>query len=208
MLTEAGHRFLDGVAEVLGPWQHEAVPDDVLVLAEMLAADHQAGWRVRHTRPDPDMVSAAADAWLAGRMRPPVVLAPADLPPTPIPDGPWSRSRSTLVRLGLNKGGYTDVRNLWPTVPGATSADFALATGRFTDAARGYRAELREDPDRPTSLVGLGLALAQAGPDPAARALLHCPEVVRAVHRELRRTARDAPTPEKLARWLGQLVSG
>ncbi|KJK51015.1 hypothetical protein UK23_08520 [Lentzea aerocolonigenes] len=207
-LTEAGQRFLAGVAEVLEPWRHEPVPEDVLDLTELLASDHRAGWRLRHLRPDPAMVSTAADAWLAGRARPPVVLSPPDLPPTPVPDGPWSRSRATLVRLGLGKRGSKDVHELWPEVPGATYADYALATGRRADAARSYRAELREDPDRPASLVGLGLALNGAGPNPAARALLHCPEMVRAVHRELRRTARDVPTPETLAWWLGQLVSG
>ncbi|MFD4638962.1 HEXXH motif-containing putative peptide modification protein [Lentzea sp. NPDC058436] len=203
-LTEAGRRFLDGIAEVLEPWQQDPVPADVLELTELLAADHRAGWLLRHHRPDPPVVSATVDAWLAGRARPPVVPAPADLPPTPVPDGPWSRSRATLLRLGLSHEG----REHWGAVPGATEADFALITGRHAEAADGYRAELRSDPDRPVSLVGLGLALNAAGPNPAARALLHCPEMVRAVHRELRRTARDIPTPETLARWLGQLVSG
>ncbi|MCR3753837.1 aKG-HExxH-type peptide beta-hydroxylase [Lentzea californiensis] len=204
-LTDAGRRFLAGVAEVLEPWRHEPVPEDVLKLADTLAADHRAGWLLRHRRCDPAMVSAAAEAWSTGRTRPPLALTPADLPPTPVPDGPWSRSRSTLVRLGLSGTGHTD---LWRRVPGATGADFALVTGRFTEAAQKYREELRADPDRPASLVGLGLALAGSGPGPAARALLHCPEVVRAVHRELRHTAREVPTPEELARWLGQLVSG
>ena len=203
-LTDAGRRFLDGIAEVLGPWQHDPVPEDVLELTELLAADHRAGWLLRHLRPDPAVVSAAADAWLAGETRPPVVLAPADLPPTPVPDGPWSRSRATLLRLALSHDGH----ERWREVPGATEADFALVTGRRANAVRGYRAELRTDPDRPVALVGLGLALNAGGPNPAARALLHCPEMVRAVHRELRRTAREVPTPEKLASWLGQLVSG
>jgi hypothetical protein len=109
-----------------------------------------------------------------------------------------------LVRLGLSNEGIEG----WQAVPAATEADFALVTGRHVDAARGYRADLRADPDRPVALVGLGLALNAIGPNPAARALLHCPEMVRAVHRELRRTARDVPTPEELAWWLGQLVSG
>ncbi|USX56128.1 HEXXH motif-containing putative peptide modification protein [Lentzea sp. HUAS12] len=203
-LTDAGRRFLDGIAEVLGPWQQDPVPEDVLELTGLLAADHRAGWLLRHLRPDPAIVSATAGAWLAGRARPPVVLPPADLPPTPVPDGPWSRSRATLLRLGMSHEG----REQWRSVPGATEADFALIAGHHADAASGYRAELHADPDRPVSLVGLGLALNAAGPNPAARALLHCPEMVRAVHRELRRTARDVPTPEQLARWLGQLVSG
>ncbi|MFD4675681.1 HEXXH motif domain-containing protein [Lentzea sp. NPDC058450] len=203
-LTEAGQRFLAGVAEVLGPWQQERVPQDVVDLAGLLASDHRAGWRLRHLRPDPAVVAATTDAWLAGRARPPVVLTSADLPPTPVPDGPWPRCRATLARLSTSDGG----QDLWHAVPGATDADFALTSSRFSDAARGYRAELRAEPDRPASLVGLGLALSGSGPNPAARALLHRPELVRAVHRELRRTARDVPTPEKLAWWLGQLVSG
>ncbi|MFS8101463.1 HEXXH motif domain-containing protein [Lentzea alba] len=203
-LTEAGRRFLDGIAEVLGPWQREPAPDDVVVLATALAADHLAGWRLRHLRPDPAVVADLARAWRAGRSRPPVVLSRAEVPPTPVPDGSWSRSRATLIRFGLTDAGQAGLH----AVPDATAADFAYAAGRFADAARGYRAELRADPDRPASLVGLGLALAATGSTPAARALLHRPELVRAVHRELRCTAAEIPGPEDVAAWIGQLVSG
>lgn len=203
-LTDAGRRFLDGIAERLGAWQSEPVREDVAELAAAAAQDHLAGWRVRHLRPSTPVVTELTSSWLAGRSRPPADLEATDLPPTPVPDGSWSRARTDLVRLRVSGA---DLVQLWPTVPGATAADLAYASGRFTDAAREYRAELSADPDQPASLVGLGLALAACGPDPAARALLHRPELVRAVHRRIRSTARHPPTPESVASWIGQVIS-
>ncbi|MFC3891913.1 HEXXH motif domain-containing protein [Lentzea rhizosphaerae] len=204
-LTEAGRRFLTGTADVLEVWQHDPVPDDVAALVAAAIADHRAGWRIRHLRPDPGVVRDLAEAWRNGRSRPPVTAVQTDLPPTPVPDGTWPRSRAVLVRLSLTGA---DLSEEWQTVPDATEADFAYASGRFVDAVRGYRVELRADPDRPASLVGLGLALAATGSHPASRSLLHCPELVRAVHRVLRHTAHQVPTPESLASWIGQLVFG
>ena len=97
-------------------------------------------------------------------------------------------------------------RAAWLTVPGATTADLAYASGHFAEAAHGYRAELSTDPDCPSSLSGLGLALAAQGPHPAARALLHCPELVRTAHRLLRVDVAHPPSPERLAEWIGQIV--
>jgi HEXXH motif-containing protein len=206
-LTVAGRRFLAGIAERLGAWQSEPVPDDVAELALAAARDHQAGWRVRHLRPSAAAVAELTDAWLAGRSRPPATVDATGLPPTPVPDGSWSRARTDLIRLGVSGADPAGLSELLPTVPGATEADLAYSSGRFTDAVREYRAELTADPDRPASLVGLGLALAACGPEPAARALLHCPELVRAVHRRLRGTARHIPTPESVASWIGQFVT-
>lgn len=205
--TDAGRRFLTGVAEVLGPWQDESVPDDVAGLAAAAATDHRAGWRLRHLRPRPENVNALAHAWLAGSTRPPVALLRADLPPTPVPDGPWSHARADLTRLALTDAGSAAIPAVWPTVPDATAADVAYVAGHYRTAVERYRAQLAEAPDDPASLVGLGLALAALGPHPAARALAHCPELVRAVHRDLRRTDRLVPTQETLASWIGQLVS-
>ena len=208
LLTEAGQRFLAGMEEVLKPWQAEHIAEDITDLADATAADHRAGWRVRHLRARADVITDLVAAWLAGRPRPPLTVTHADLPPTPVPDGTWSRARTDLVLLGLTQAGRARLPEIWPTVPGSTAADFAYAQGRFRDAAHAYRAELAESPDRCTSLVGLGLSLAAISPHPAARALLHCPELVRATHRRLRRTNRRVPTPEDLAAWIGQLISG
>jgi HEXXH motif-containing protein len=207
VLTNAGRRFLDGIARRLGPWQEEPVPDDVADLAAAAAQDHRSGWQVRHLRPSPAVVVNLADAWRAGRSRPPVAVDGTELPPTPVPDGTWSRARTELVRLCLTESGRARLPEVWDTVPGATAADYAYASGRFADAARGYRAELAVDPDRPTALVGLGLTLSAGGPHPAGRALVQCPELVRAVHRQLRGSTRHLPTPEDIASWIGQLVS-
>ncbi|WP_260191716.1 HEXXH motif domain-containing protein [Actinophytocola gossypii] len=207
VLTDAGRRFLDGIAERLGPWQNDPVPADIAELAAVTTEDHRAGWRVRHLRPSPAVVTELADAWTAGRVRPPVTVDVADLPPTPVPDGSWSRARVDLVRLALTPADLAELSDVWQTVPGATGADLAYASGRYLDAARGYRAELFADPDRPSSLVGLGLALRAGGPHPAARALLHRPELVRAVHRRLRDGHGEAPAIEDIASWIGRLVS-
>jgi hypothetical protein len=36
---------------------------------------------------------------------------------------------------------------------------------------------------------------------------VRCPELVRAVQRQLRGSTRHVPTPEDIASWIGQLVS-
>ncbi|OKJ93059.1 HEXXH motif domain-containing protein [Amycolatopsis sp. CB00013] len=204
-LTDAGRRFLDAIAERLGPWQAEPVSAEASELATAARHDHLAGWRARHLRPDPSVVAELAAAWLSGRPKPPASLDATSLPPTPVPDGGWSPARTDLIRLTLGATRSPDGRP--PTVPGATAADIAYTAGDHLEAVEGYRRELAADPDRPNSLAGLGLALSARGLHPAARALLHCPELVRAVHRPLRSGPRP-PTVEEIASWIGQLVPG
>jgi HEXXH motif-containing protein len=206
VLTPAGRRFVDGIAERLGPWQDEPVPADLGKLVAAVAADHYAGWRIRYLRPDPEAVANLADAWLAGDARPVAAHLGTDRAPTPVPDGSWSSARTDLIRLSVTEPPNVLSRT-WSSVPGATAADFAYVTGRLTDAARGYRAELAADADRPAAWVGLGLALAGLGVTPAAWALLHCPEVVRAVHRRIRAHPRTVPTPDDLAAWISRFAS-
>jgi HEXXH motif-containing protein len=194
-LTDNGQRFVARIAEVLGPWQNEPVANDIAEAARIAVVDHYLGWRIRHIRPVPATVETLADAWLSGQA-PPIVELRGEQAPTPIPDGTWSHSRADLLRLAM-----TDNAS-WPAVPDATPADLALVTGRFMDATRGYRAELAEDPDRPASLAGLAIALSARSTSPAARILMHCPELVRAVHRRVR-TERPT-TPEDLAGWIGR----
>lgn len=208
VLTSAGRRFMDGIAERLGPWRDEAVPPDLVAMAAAVQADHYAGWRLRHLRPDPVTVAALTDAWLSGGGRPATHRLGTDRPPTPVPDGSWSAARADLIRLAV--AAPSDARDplstTWSSVPGATAADFAYASGRLLDAARGYRAELAENADRPAAWVGLGLALTRLGAVPAARALLHHPEVVRAVYRKIPARARTASAPEDLAAWIGRFT--
>jgi HEXXH motif-containing protein len=201
-LTEAGRRFVDRIAEVLQPWQHEPVPADITELSARAVRDHYLGWRMRYVRPDPDVVERIATAWVAGDPSPPV--PGDDPPPRSIPDGTWSHARADLCRVLL--AGASPAPELLDTVPNATSADLAMATGRFEDAARGYRAALSTDPDRPASWVGLGLALAALATSPAGRMLTYRPELVRAVHRAIRDRTTEPPAPERLAAWLDSAV--
>ena len=205
-LTATGRRFVAGIAERLGGWMDEPVPAGQADLAAACALDHYAGWRVRHLRPDPAVVAELRDAWLAEYTRAPIVAEPAELPPTPVPDGSWSHARIDLIRLRLD--GAANLADVWRSVPDATDADYAYAIGRYDVAVRGYRAQLTTSPDTPHALIGLGLSLAARGSDPAARALTRRPELVRAVHREVRDRTPDAPTVNRLATWIGQLVAG
>jgi HEXXH motif-containing protein len=205
-LTGAGRRFVAGIADRLEPWQEQPVPVGVQKLADAIAADHHAGWRLRHLRPSRHTVTALTEAWLAGRSRPPAVLPAPDPLPTPVPDGTPSRARADLIRLLVTMGGTGDLLTVWSSVPDATATDLAYATGQFAEAAEGYRAELRADPDHASSWVGLGLALTALGASAAARALTHHPELVRAVRRQISTRSPDVPTPEGLAAWLGQSV--
>jgi HEXXH motif-containing protein len=207
-LTPAGRRFTDGVAERLGPWQDEPVPPDLCDRVAAVGADHYASWRLRYLRPDPAMVAALTAAWLAGTAPPIAILTGAERAPTPVPDGHWSSARADLIRLSIANLSNSDtvLRSMWSDIPGATAADFAYVTRRFTDAARGYRTELATNADCVTSLVGLGLALSGLGMKTAARALLHYPEMVRAVHRRIRGQTPTVPTPEDLATWIGRFV--
>lgn len=216
-LTQAGRRFVDGIAERLGPWQDEPVQADLVDLAAAAAADHYAGWRIRYLRPNPEAVAVLTDAWLTKRAPPATMQLVLDRAPTPVPDGSWSRARADLTRLGIgdacvaNQPRRPHSRNAlvekWSTVPGATGADFAYVDGRFTDAIRGYRAELAVDANRPTSWVGLGLALSALGTSPTARTLLRCPELVRAVYRKIQSNLERPPTPEELATWIGRFAA-
>ncbi|MBV8539217.1 MAG: HEXXH motif domain-containing protein, partial [Pseudonocardiales bacterium] len=208
VLTQAGRRFVDGIAERLGPWRDEPVPADLGALVAAVSADHYAGWRIRYLRPDPATVADLETAWLAGRTPPVATQLGTDRGPTPVPDGSWSSARADLIRLSVADplNGWNMLSRTWPSVPDATAADFAYVTGRLTDAARGYRAELAADADRPAAWVGLGLALSGLGVTLASRALLHYPEVVRAVHRGIRARTHTVPAPEDLAAWIGRFA--
>jgi HEXXH motif-containing protein len=204
-LTPAGRRFLDGVASRLAAWQNEPVSRDSAFLADLAAQDHYAAWRVRHLRPATTLVDSLADMWRTGQSQPPAMLFPECEQPTPVPDGSWPDARADLLRLRLGRNGDRELAEHGLSVPGATAADVDYAAGRALAAAHGYRELLAENPDDPSALVGLGLAFAARSTGPAARALLHRPELVRAVHRVLRRTTAP-PSVEALAGWLGRLV--
>ncbi|MDS0137280.1 HEXXH motif domain-containing protein [Amycolatopsis sp. CM201R] len=204
-LTPTGRRFLDGVAVELAPWQGTSVRAEPADWAARAALDHYATWRLRHLRPDPTTVSMLAEAWRDGISRPRLGRLPDPHLPTPVPDGGWVDARTDLVRLRLGRDRNSFAEH-GSTVPGATAADLALVAGAHKQAAEGYRDLLAVDPDVPAALVGLGLALAAYSTGPAARALLHRPELVRAVHRALRTHPGFAPPIEVIAGWIGRFT--
>ncbi|SEF26737.1 HEXXH motif-containing protein [Amycolatopsis pretoriensis] len=201
-LTPAGRRFLAGIAERLGPWQTEPVAPEALLWANRAITDHYAGWRIRHLRPDPDLVTELVGAWRNGSPR--VIALPPDSVPNAVPDGRWPDARADLIRLRLSEGGTEALHTQGPLVPGATSADLAFVAGETAGAAVRYRAELAADPDSPSALAGLGLALTARTGGPSSRALVHRPELVRAVHRSLRPST--AVSVETVAEWIGRFV--
>jgi HEXXH motif-containing protein len=205
-LTGTGRRFLDGIAAEIAPWQDQPVAARPAAWATTSALDHYATWRLRHLRPDAGTVSALAAAWNRGDSWPKLGKLPEPGTPTPVPDGSWSDARTDLIRLRLGRGGSTALTEDGPKVPGASEADLALVRGDNESAVSGYRTMLAADPDLPAALVGLGLALAARGTGPAARALLHRPELVRAVHRVLRAGAGTAPSVETIAGWIGRFT--
>ncbi|MGH3757300.1 HEXXH motif domain-containing protein [Actinophytocola sp.] len=203
-LTEAGQRFLDSITARLRPWLDEPVPAGMAELAGAAAADHHAGWRIRHLRPPARTVQSYTDAWVVGRQRPSLTEPDGRLTPTPIPDGSWCGARTDLIRAGLAVA-EPDPEEITLMVPDATRADVAYVSGHNDRAIHGYRSELAEDGNRPDSWVGLGLALSAREPGAdAARALLRCPELVRAVHRSIRSRTGTPPAPEELADWIGR----
>ncbi len=207
-VTPVGRRFLDGVAAQLRPWQTEPVAAGPRRWARFAAEDHYAAWRTRHLRPDPNTVAELAADWRTGLSWPRCAVAgpPEPRMPTPVPDGDWQEARTDLVRLRLGPDGAARFAKHAPTVPGATEADLHFVAGRPVEAAAAYRHLLSLDPDDPSALVGLGLALSARSTGPASRALLHRPELVRAVHRLLRDEPKTTPSVEAIAGWLGRFT--
>lgn len=196
-LTDAGRRFLDELATVFGPWQTEPGTPEAVLWAEKLAADHYAGWRLRHIRPAPEVTADLARAWQRGNPCP--LVAPGGRLDT-VSDGEWANARADLIRVRLRPDGERKLSQVWSQVPGALEGDHWLVTGLDDEARRAYLAVLDQDPEHAAALIGLGLSQ-PAGP--ATHALLSAPELVRAVHRALR-DAGKAPSVGELASWIGE----
>jgi HEXXH motif-containing protein len=195
-LTGEGRRFLAGLDTVFGPWQAEPAAPEAAHWADTLAADHLAGWRLRHLRPAREPALDLARAWLHGEPCPRGV--PEGRLDT-VSDGEWANARADLIRIRFGPDGEARLPRSWFRVPGALEADYRLVAGLTDEARTAYRAVLEQDPDHAEALIGLGLSL----PDgPARRALLGVPQLVRAVHRVLRE-AGNAPAVDVLAGWIG-----
>lgn len=197
-LTDLGRRFVAGMAAQLDTWRSEGVDPRIAAAAQAAADDHRTNWRIRHLRPYPGDVAALARSLEHGR------AARLDNLRTPkvIPDlaATWSHRRITLTRLrfsnaeghGLPHASESSIRDL-------PAADAALVAGDHQGAAEAYASLLGADPGQAEAWTGLVLAFSSFSDD--GRRLLAWPELLPAIHGELRMRG-PAPDPRVIAEWL------
>jgi HEXXH motif-containing protein len=198
-LTAVGRRFLDGIAQRLARLRDQPVPPMAVSAAEA-AADHAAGWRACHLRPDPDRVRVAADAWTA-RLPAPQVADGAES--VVVTDRVVQRldAKAVLMQIRIADPDLFDRLHTEPQlVAGASSADVAYVAGELTAARLLYLTELSANTDRAAAWSGLGLVLAELGKN--AELLLRQPELVRAVTERVAADTGRQPAPDELAVWL------
>jgi HEXXH motif-containing protein len=192
-----GRRFLAAARERLRTWGAEPLPDDVVRAAELANLDHRLTWRLRHLRVAAPVLGALAEAWLGNRPRPVVPATPPVLTPAP---GTAGQPRLALTRTWLTDPDLYDVYRSEPElamaeVPGLSAADLLLADGETATAAELYRRQLADAPDAPAAWAGLAVAT-------RLPVLLTRPELVAALHREIRLRRGSPADPDRLARWL------
>ncbi|MCT7356180.1 HEXXH motif-containing putative peptide modification protein [Streptomyces sp. 15-116A] len=209
-LTAPGRRFVAAMTEQAAAWEAEQVPEDIAALARQETADLKAVWRARHTHPDAEGVRLLARAWRQGADPRTLPAVPSEVRTDPRygpPDPRGELRRAALTEPGAltahaHGGSYAAGRD-----PALTAPDVALCEGDAKRAAQGYAQVLAADPHSPSAWVGLGLAFAAIGERAAAHALLHRPELVRAVHRTLSRESEGAPPPgiREVSDWIGRI---
>ncbi|GAB3158134.1 HEXXH motif domain-containing protein [Amycolatopsis stemonae] len=203
LLTDAvpsalGRRFLAISRDRLRDWATEPLPDDIGHAASRANLDHRLAWRLRHLRVADRVAAELAEAWLRNRPCPLIPAAPPILVPAP---GSAGSARLTLTRTWVTDPDLYDVYRAEPElamaeIAGMSAADLALVDGDTGNAAELYRQELATAPDSPAAWAGFALATRYP-------VLLNRPELVYAVHRQVRRQHGMAPNPDRLARWLG-----
>lgn len=200
-LTTSGRELLAGLDDRTACWTvPEAVPEEITALATEAVVAHRIRWRLHHVSPDPHAVSELADAWRSGAEAPPKSVAGVLLPDTAVPS--------------LNQ--YTARLCQWATgVPAEGTAidpaDLARLQGRQHDSRRLATSQVTRRLQQPGRWARLALALRRdartASPGStdavAARALVHCPEAVRAIFARIVVEPCAKPDPVALAAWLG-----
>ncbi|WP_422770325.1 HEXXH motif domain-containing protein [Plantactinospora sp. WMMC1484] len=192
-LTPWGERLLLGLINRIEPWLGEPLPARAVRAAELVAADHRTGWRIRHLHPSRDDVRRLARAWSDDRgirldsYRPDLI---------PHQQARWSQGLLALARRYV----AGDSLALGPRLraSGLSEADVVLLQGDDARARDGYRTRIAADADDLRAWAGLGLT--DLGVDPGSVLLRH-PELVRAVYLEAVE-AGAAPDPIDLTAWL------
>ncbi|MGI5198147.1 aKG-HExxH-type peptide beta-hydroxylase [Streptomyces sp. CA-288835] len=211
-LTAAGRRLLVAVRSTVAGWAAECpvttAAREAVGLAQRLAADHRALWRLHHVRPYPVDTDRLAAAWLRG-----------DEPVLPrrrqqVRAERRQRhldARAVLARIRLvDPVALVKLRDVAeeadvPGVTGAGRADLLWATGDPSAAAEHFTRTVVDGTAPPAAWAGLRLTLEETGRSPeAVRALGAVPEVVGAVARAVRRRTRTRVDPVGLAHWVGR----
>ncbi|TLS41525.1 HEXXH motif domain-containing protein [Streptomyces montanus] len=192
--ADLGERFLRGVERTLAALLKEPVPAAAALAADEARDDHRMVFRLSQLHPDTAAIRAWADA-AAHRTQPPRRYP--TVRPLAGPTAQEVRTRLVRIRFG-DPERFALLRGDPQGGAGASASDYAWAAGDRDAALAGYRRRVAENPADPTLWAGLGLSLPEG---PARDALLHRPEVVAAVYRELvRQVARQ--TPESVAAWI------
>lgn len=205
-LTAPGRRLVAGMRATLERWMHDPVPSVPHRTARIAGLDHWVMWRLRNLHVDAEWAAQCARAWLAGLPCPDEEPAPVTVVAGTVP--PPESARLPLIRHLLRHqeqpSPLASAADLAALDGDAHPADALLVWGDHTAAADGYRACLPRDLTDPTAWSGLSVALALAldNGDACLRALVHAPEVVRAVYGEIVAVAGTAPDLDSVVRWL------
>jgi HEXXH motif-containing protein len=192
-----GHRFLTTTQHQLQRWAADPLPEDVREAAHRANVDHYLSWRLRHLRPPAEVVDELTYAWLRHRSKP---VAAATAPLLKPASGTISHPRLAILRIWLTKPDLYDVYRAEPEllmaeIAGTTTADLALIDGKADIAAELYQRQIHAAPESLSAWAGLAMTSAN-------EALRGRPELVLAVHREIRSRCGVTTNPVRLAQWL------
>ena len=203
-LTPQGLRFTELLAAVLADWDDE-IGAEAAALADLVAAGHRAGWRIRHCRPQPQDVEALCKAWANGSEEPFRAAASVVHPDPEMRH--WSQGRLGLARRVTVAPGRAvgALDEEWGSA--LSVADVALFQGDGARAKDGFLKQLEQDPESVDSWTGLGLALGAGEFKQAREVLLARPELVLAVYREVGANPFAPASPIDVAAWVGRVVS-
>lgn len=202
-LTRPGHALVDVVSARLSVCEQLPVSTELSRTVTMMIDDHQALWRLRHTRPDTAAVNAMAAAWIAGAAAPSwsgdhqVIVADEHRLPA---------NRRTLLRAkATDPDLFASLVRRPMSLPGTTPrADAALSTGDYPGAVTAYAERVRTEPDDMQAWAGLGLALRAQGQH--TDLWLEHPELIIAVYRRVRTLCERTPDPTALSAWLASAL--
>jgi hypothetical protein len=182
--------------------------DDVRLLARQDELDFRLSWRLRNIQPHERHVKILANAWVASASCPRLQDFALH-----IRDGQGLVRHRGRAALGIDRlasdADFRSVREdmdlLRNTVPNATKADYLLVAGDIDFAADAFVEEIMLDPDDAEPWAGLALVAALRGSNTVV--FSRFPEILYAVHREIRLTYQRTVDPQELALWMTPFIT-